>query len=44
MVLKQRMVLKETVLLTAEVLVALVSDGKPARMPGALMAKLLTED
>ena len=41
MSLHQRILLGETVLLTAEVLVALVADGKPARMTPELKARLL---
>jgi acyl-CoA thioester hydrolase len=44
MALKQQILLNETVLLTADVLVALVSGGKPARMPVDLKQRLLTED
>lgn len=44
MALNQQILRGEDVLLTANVLVALVSDGKPARIPPDLRAKLLTED
>ena len=40
LLLKQRIVLGDLVLLTAEVLVALVQNGKPARLTPALRAKL----
>jgi acyl-CoA thioester hydrolase len=40
LVLHQRIVIGEIVLLTAEVLVALVQNGKPARLTHALRAKL----
>lgn len=40
MALSQRILLGETVLLTADVLVALVSNGKPARMTAELKARL----
>ena len=40
LVLNQRIVLGDLVLLTAEVLVALVQNGKPARLTPALRAKL----
>lgn len=40
MALKQRILLGETVLLTADVLVALVADGKPARITSELKARL----
>lgn len=40
MALKQRILLGEAVLLTADVLVALVSNGKPARMTPELKALL----
>jgi len=38
--LHQRILRGEELLMTAEVLVALVADGKPARMPPSLRAKL----
>ena len=38
--LHQRILRGEDILMTAEVLVALVADGKPARMPPSLRAKL----
>ncbi len=38
--LHQRIIRSDEILMTAEVLVALVADGKPARMPAALRAKL----
>ncbi|MEY4090829.1 MAG: hypothetical protein RLZZ496_11 [Pseudomonadota bacterium] len=38
--LHQRILRGDAILMTAEVLVALVADGKPARMPAALRAKL----
>ncbi|MFM8607093.1 MAG: tol-pal system-associated acyl-CoA thioesterase [Hyphomicrobiales bacterium] len=38
--LHQRILRGEDILMTAEVLVALVTDGKPARMPPSLRAKL----
>jgi len=38
--LHQRILRSDAILMTAEVLVALVADGKPARMPAALRAKL----
>ena len=38
--LHQRILRSDEILMTAEVLVALVADGKPARMPAALRAKL----
>ena len=41
MALKQRILLGEAVLLTAEVLVALVSNGKPARITPELKALLI---
>ena len=40
LVLNQRIVLGDLVLLTADVLVALVQNGKPARLTPALRAKL----
>jgi acyl-CoA thioester hydrolase len=40
LVLYQRIVMGEIALLTAEVLVALVQNGKPARLTQALQAKL----
>lgn len=40
MALSQRILLGETVLLTADVLVALVSNGKPVRMTAELKARL----
>lgn len=40
LVLSQRIMLGQVVLLTAEVLVALVQNGKPARLTAALRAKL----
>jgi acyl-CoA thioester hydrolase len=41
MVIIQRILLGDTMLLTADVLVALVSDGKPARIGPELKARLL---
>ena len=38
--LHQRILRGDAILMTAEVLVALVADGKPVRMPAALRAKL----
>jgi acyl-CoA thioester hydrolase len=38
--LHQRILRGDAILMTAEVLVALVAHGKPARMPAALRAKL----
>lgn len=43
MALKQQILIGETVLLTADVVVALVADGKPARMPAELKNRLLTK-
>lgn len=40
--LHQRIVRGDEILLTAEVLVALVADGKPARIPATLRAQLET--
>jgi acyl-CoA thioester hydrolase len=40
LMLHQRILRGEDILMTAEVLVALVADGKPARMPPSLRAKL----
>ena len=40
LVLSQRIMLEQVVLLTADVLVALVQNGKPARLTAALRAKL----
>ncbi len=40
--LHQRIVRGDEILMTAEVLVALVADGKPARMPAILRAQLET--
>lgn len=40
--LHQRIIRSDEILMTAEVLVALVADGKPARMPTALRVKLET--
>lgn len=40
--LHQRIVRADEILMTAEVLVALVADGKPARMPAILRAQLET--
>jgi len=42
--LDQRIVRGDEVLMTAEVLVALVADGKPVRMPPSLRAKLQPND
>lgn len=42
--LHQRILRGEDILMTAEVLVALVADGKPARMPPSLRAKLQPND
>lgn len=41
MLLKQRILNGETVLSTADVLVALISDGKPARLSSDLRVRLL---
>lgn len=43
MALKQRILLGDSVLLTADVVVALVAEGKPARMPPELKTRLLTK-
>ena len=40
--LHQRIIRNDEILMTAEVLVALVADGKPARIPTALRVKLET--
>ena len=40
--LHQRIIRNDEILMTAEVLVALVADGKPARIPTALRLKLET--
>lgn len=44
MVLKQRILCAEAALLTADVLVALISDGKPARFSVDLKSRLLNRD
>jgi len=38
--LHQRIIRSDEILMTAEVLVALVAHGKPARMPATIRAKL----